>query len=124
MPVAPAKPCCKPGCAALTRSRYCETHTREQEHAYDKQRGSPSSRGYGHKWRMTRARFLRAHPLCVMADEQGKQCLAPATDVDHIVPKRAGGTDEWSNLQPLCHACHSTKTAREDGRWGYRGGRG
>lgn len=24
------------------------------------------------------------------------------------------------NLQPLCHECHSAKTAREDGRWGKR----
>ena len=49
-------------------------------------------------------------------------CLAPgctqaATDVDHVVPKRAGGTDDMDNLQGFCHACHSAKTAREDGRW-------
>lgn len=38
-------------------------------------------------------------------------CGARATDVDHVVPKRAGGPDAHSNLQSLCHSCHSRKTA-------------
>ena len=40
-----------------------------------------------------------------------------ATEVDHIVPKSAGGTDAMDNLQALCKSCHSRKTAKE-GRWG------
>jgi 5-methylcytosine-specific restriction endonuclease McrA len=27
--------------------------------------------------------------------------------VDHIVPKRQGGTDEVTNLRTLCASCHS-----------------
>jgi 5-methylcytosine-specific restriction protein A len=51
---------------------------------------------------------LRNHPLCV-------HCLAAgittaAIDVDHIIPKREGGTDHPANLQSLCHSCHSKKT--------------
>lgn len=47
--------------------------------------------------------------------------MEPATDVDHIISRAKGGTDERSNLQPLCHACHSEKTNREDGGgWGGR----
>jgi len=30
--------------------------------------------------------------------------------VDHIVDKRAGGTDSLDNLQTLCVSCHSRKT--------------
>jgi 5-methylcytosine-specific restriction endonuclease McrA len=36
--------------------------------------------------------------------------------VDHIVRRSDGGSDEWSNLQPLCHSCHSMKTSREGPR--------
>jgi len=45
-------------------------------------------------------------------------CLAlgivtPATQVDHIVNKAAGGTDAESNLQGICDHCHDTKTRSE-----------
>jgi 5-methylcytosine-specific restriction protein A len=55
-----------------------------------------------------RLAFLSEHPLCA-------HCLAcgivvPATDVHHLVPRRDGGSDEESNLQALCHACHSRVT--------------
>ena len=33
--------------------------------------------------------------------------------VDHIVPLRAGGTDDLTNLQTLCLRCHATKTRQE-----------
>ena len=33
--------------------------------------------------------------------------------VDHIVPLWAGGSDDESNKQLLCDACHNSKTKRE-----------
>jgi 5-methylcytosine-specific restriction protein A len=74
--------------------------------AYDRRRGTAAQRGYGARWQKRRGIFLRQHPLCA-------QCSAPATDVDHITPKRQGGSDDESNLQPLCATCHSRKTNRE-----------
>ena len=61
--------------------------------------------------------FLRRHPLCAdpFGDHGGR--LVPATDVDHILPKAAGGTNDEINLQALCHVCHSKKTAVQSG-WG------
>ena len=64
--------------------------------------------------------FRRRNPLC--ADPFGFHAAAGrivvVEQVDHIVPRAAGGTDEWSNLQSLCARCHARKTARYDGGFG------
>ena len=36
-------------------------------------------------------------------------------DLDHIIPRRLGGTDEKSNIQRLCANCHRLKTAMDLG---------
>ncbi len=95
MPVAASRPCAEPGCPNLAayRSR-CTAH---------------KLRGYGAPWRRLRARFLIANPFCF--------CGAKANEVDHIKPRREGGSDSPDNLQALCKPCHSRKTAKE-GPWG------
>jgi 5-methylcytosine-specific restriction protein A len=40
-------------------------------------------------------------------------CGEPATDVDHVVPRSLGGSDEPSNLQSLCGPHHRSKTGRD-----------
>jgi len=76
-------------------------------------RDSAAARGYDSKWRMTRSAFLKKHPTC---SEPG--CQAKATHVDHIKARAQGGSDEWSNLQGLCHSHHSSKTNAIDGGFG------
>jgi hypothetical protein len=34
--------------------------------------------------------------------------------LDHKIPLRDGGSNELSNFQALCHACHAQKSAREN----------
>ena len=59
-------------------------------------------------WLELRAAMLRREPVCQACRR------APATDVDHITPIRAGGSmTHPSNLQSLCHECHSRKTLGE-----------
>lgn len=116
MPQSLPRPCAHPGCPGLTRERYCPQHKRQTNQIYDRERGTASQRGYGTRWRRLRQAFLSAHPLCEECQREGR--VTPATDVDHRLPKRRGGGDDESNLQALCHAHHSAKTAREDGRWG------
>lgn len=36
-------------------------------------------------------------------------CGKAATDVDHIVPKSKGGTDEAKNLVACCRSCNASK---------------
>lgn len=89
--------------------------------AVDDQRGSSSQRNYGAAWRKIRDAFLKhvailqAWPwaCCEKCLEEGKRVRA--TDVDHKTPRAKGGTDDWNNLQALCHSCHSSKTAKEVG---------
>lgn len=48
--------------------------------------------------------------------ESCAKCKTPymvTHQIDHIVALCLGGTDDWSNLQPLCIKCHRKKT-RED----------
>jgi diadenosine tetraphosphate (Ap4A) HIT family hydrolase len=37
-----------------------------------------------------------------------------ALEVDHIVPRNRGGTDDPSNLQALCYSCNAMKRDRDD----------
>lgn len=66
--------------------------------AYTEANGKPRATDFASKrWRSV----LLADP-CVY-------CAAPATDIDHIVPRALGGTDDWTNLAPACDACNSAK---------------
>ena len=112
--------CSWPGCgkSVFLPDRYCDKHKtiKEEQKAraqlfYERRRGSSSSRGYNYKWTKFRREYLRLHPVCAC-------CGRLATEIDHIVPFKSDKTKifELTNLQPLCHECHSRKTAKESGR--------
>jgi len=46
--------------------------------------------------------------LCGISAEQ------KALEVDHIVPRNSGGSDDPSNLQSLCYSCNAMKRDRDD----------
>jgi 5-methylcytosine-specific restriction protein A len=111
-PSKPLNPCRQRGCPnAATNGGYCRAHAlardKERRRANPVKRPSASSQGYGVDWRKLRAAFLAEHPTCVI-------CGAPAIVADHVIPKAAGGDDDWSNLQALCRSCHGKKTATEN----------
>lgn len=75
-------------------------------------KGSRHERGYGSSWDRIRLQALkRDHYLCQPCQTKGR--VTPAKEVDHIVPKSKGGTDELSNLQSICTPCHRDKTLSE-----------
>lgn len=82
-------------------------------------RPTAAARGYDHRWRAYVAAYLSepANFLCACG------CGRGAEVVDHIKPV-SGPADPlfWtpSNHQPLTRACHSRKTATEDGGFGNR----
>jgi diadenosine tetraphosphate (Ap4A) HIT family hydrolase len=44
----------------------------------------------------------------------GVSAEVKALEVDHIVPRNKGGTDDESNLQALCYSCNAMKRDRDD----------
>lgn len=99
-------PCLRPGCGELVLGGgYCSRHA-EPAWAHDAVNGSRHERGYGSRWVKRRAVKLAHDPNCAV-------CGAPAVTVDHIVPKTAGGSDDWANLQSLCDLHHRRKSGRE-----------
>lgn len=117
MPRRAARPCKAPGCPNLVRGQgaYCEEHSKQQKTKSDAQRGTAAQRGYGARWRRLRKMFLAENPLCAdpfgVHAERGE--TVAASQVDHIVAKSRGGTDDWDNLQSLCRSCHDRKTKLE-----------
>ena len=118
MPSKPLRPCTSPTCRNLCKGGKCE---KCKAKSGGEQRATPW-RAREIKWRNSarwrgkgglRQRHLRENPLCVECEKHGH--VTAAKHVDHIVPAR--GRPEWfwraSNLQSLCHACHSRKTAQE-----------
>lgn len=88
----------------------CPDHPRNW-HKQEK-RGNRHERGYGSAWeRVRKLVMLRDKGLCKPCGFQNR--VSPATEVDHIVPKSQGGTDDQVNLQSICSACHKMKTALE-----------
>ena len=105
------KQCKYPYCKQLTKNinSYCDTH---QQYApkrfqidFNKQRSSPTARGYNYKWIKYRKEYLKEHPICI-------KCGSQATVIDHIIPHRGDQHLFWkhSNHQPLCKRCHDKKT--------------
>lgn len=64
------------------------------------------SNGSTTQWRKLREIVIRRDAgTCQACGQEGKH-------VDHIIPRRLGGTDELSNLQLLCVQCNLSKGGR------------
>jgi 5-methylcytosine-specific restriction protein A len=111
-----AHPCGWPGCPAVVPAgvRYCPEHAKRAQREYDSDRGTAAQRGYDARWRKMRLMVLRQEPLCRECMKAGR--VTPATEIHHIDGNAKNMSRE--NLEPLCKACHSKKTAREQHRWG------
>ncbi len=90
----------------------CPTHGDAQPY-----RGSATQRGYGAQWAARRRYIIASRGnRCEECGQPGYQ--DDPLDVDHVISRRKGGTDDPSNLKVLHHSEHSRKTALVDGGWG------
>jgi 5-methylcytosine-specific restriction protein A len=113
MTTRPLRPCAHGGCPALVIAGRCPEHQRarlrERWQADAERRGSSSARGYGASWVGRRRAALEAgRYLCRRCAAAGQVALAVV--VDHIVPRALGGSEDETNLQPLCRECNRLKT--------------
>jgi 5-methylcytosine-specific restriction endonuclease McrA len=60
-----------------------------------------------------RAVFARDGGRCVY-------CSAPATSLDHVVPRSRGGTHTWDNVVSACARCNHVKADRGIAELGWR----
>lgn len=71
-----------------------------------------TARGYGWHWQQLRQAILgRDMHLCQPCKAKGRATIAK--QVDHIIPKAKGGSDDPENLQAICIACHDAKSDAE-----------
>jgi 5-methylcytosine-specific restriction protein A len=69
-------------------------------------RSALTDKGGTYRWRKLREIVIRRDQgTCQACGQEGKH-------VDHIVPRKLGGTDELSNLQLLCVQCNLSKGGR------------
>ena len=61
----------------------------------------------GHALQRARAALFAREPLCRMC--AAKSIVRAATERDHVVPLSKGGTDDDSNIQPLCSPHNAKK---------------
>jgi len=106
MPLAPLRHC-SPGCPTLTRGGPCAVHTTPKSTGWN----NDDTRLRGRRLQAKRKQLFDDEPLCRLCRKLGR--VSAATIRDHIVPLAEGGTDEDSNIQPLCQTCSDTKTRQE-----------
>ena len=116
MPQRPKSICRYAACNVLIAlPGHCEKHKQDAVGWFKTSTKSATERGYGWQWTKLRERIMRRDKgLCQPCKRDLR--IAIATEVDHIICKEAGGTDDEANLQAICRACHKAKTARERGR--------
>lgn len=103
------RPCPTPGCPTLLApGATCPDHAPRPWSTGTAGRGRGRS---GWAWTRTRAAVLaRDSYACRIG---GPGCTTTATEVDHLVPLSAGGTDDPGNLRAVCAVCHRAKTAAD-----------
>jgi len=60
-----------------------------------------------------RAIFARDGGRCVY-------CAAPATSIDHVIPRSRGGGHNWENVVSACHKCNHVKADKPLKDLGWR----
>jgi 5-methylcytosine-specific restriction endonuclease McrA len=75
--------------------------------------------------RFVRVPFRASVPLtrrAVFARDGGRcvYCRAPATSIDHVLPRSRGGEHTWENVVSCCRRCNHTKADRVITELGWR----
>lgn len=109
MAQAARKPCTHPGCRLLAEpgTNRCTAHP----FITWTKRSNVKRTLVGRRRQATRDQVAREQPFCPRCEAVGRIRLG--TQLDHVVPISAGGSDDRTNLQMLCNEHHREKTLRE-----------
>jgi len=90
-----------------------KSHSDQQKERFEQAKNAKKAKTYDSEWRSLRVLQLDLYPACAV-------CGRDAVHVDHIKSVKTAPQLrlEPSNLQSLCHSCHSKKTAQVDGSFG------
>ena len=110
MPKAAPIPCRAPRCRSYATKKGYVTEVKAKQWNHGGK--SRHDRGYGSDWDKLRKIVLeRDEYLCQKHLAEG--IYREGNEVDHIISKHKGGTNDLSNLQSLCNTCHREKTLKE-----------
>jgi ATP adenylyltransferase len=90
----------------LCDSALADYRERRGERIYDHRRAALGDISGTDRYEVLKKAGFRCELCGVSADER-------ALEVDHILPRRHGGSDDRSNLQALCYRCNANKGARD-----------
>ncbi|WP_438863777.1 HNH endonuclease [Neptunicella sp.] len=111
MPIKAARQCRECKRATTNDNGFCDKH-QDKSIGWNVRLSAWKGKGSTRAWRRIREQILaRDNWMCVSCSARG--IYQPANQVDHLVPKTAGGTDHPNNLQSLCDDCHEDKTISE-----------
>lgn len=114
MPSAPLRYCSWPTCGQRVTTGRCAQHqTPSSGKGWHASPLAPS-RISGRRLQRLRLQLFANEPLCRLCAEAGRTRLAEIRD--HIIPLAEGGTDDPTNIQPLCRECSDQKSQREAAR--------
>jgi 5-methylcytosine-specific restriction protein A len=66
--------------------------------------------GYGSAWERIRRVVLEEQPICAVCG------IRPSEEVDHIIAKSLGGSDDRGNLRGICTLDHRQRSASQGGQ--------
>lgn len=100
--------------------RFCSLKCRK--HGYVGYKNSERAYYNSKQWKLTRATFIHGNTTINGIQLSNKYCikcyiqqnrLNDMYAVDHIIPRKQSGSDEFDNLQSLCRHHHQSKSAVE-----------
>jgi 5-methylcytosine-specific restriction protein A len=103
----PVRRCLEPGCGNLSKESRCPEHAK----AHQQQRRGVTT---GWEWTNTKRRIKKRDDYRCAEVIDGKRCGSVIDlEVDHVVPREQGGTNDDDNLITRCRDCHLRKHGKQ-----------
>ena len=72
------------------------------------------------RWRFSGGPSWTRSGVLARDDKRCGYCAAPASTIDHVLPRSRGGRNTWRNTVAACHGCNQRKRDRTPDEAGMR----